>query len=41
MIILVSIAVGLIIGNLLYGDLIKHNEEKEIEMKIKAGYYEE
>ncbi len=41
MTILFTIAIGLIIGNLLYGDLIKRNEEKEIEIKIKAGYYEE
>lgn len=41
MTILLGTVIGLIVGNLLYGDLIRCNEEKEIEMKIKSGYYEE
>ena len=41
MAILLGTVIGLVVGNLLYGDIIRRNKEKEIEMKIKAGYYEE
>ena len=39
--ILLGTVMGLILGNLQYGDDIRQNAEKEIENKIESGYYDE
>jgi len=39
--ILLGTVMGLILGNLQYGDDIRHNAEKEIENKIESDYYDE
>lgn len=39
--IIIGTVLGLIFGQLLYGDIIKENNEKEIENKIELEYYDE
>ena len=39
--ILLGTVVGIILGNLQYGDAIRQNAEKEILDKIELGYYDE
>ena len=41
MAIILGIALGLILGQLQYGDAIKENKAKKIEKKIRLGFYEE
>lgn len=41
MAIIFGIALGLILGQLQYGDAIKENKIKEIEKKNRLGLYEE
>ena len=39
--ILIGTTMGIILGNLQYGDDIRQNAEKKILDKIESGYYDE
>ena len=39
--ILLGTVIGIILGNLQYGDVIRQNAEKEILDKIELDYYDE
>ena len=39
--ILLGTVIGIILGNLQYGDVIRQNTEKEILDKIELDYYDE